>query len=89
MTNQMTRVLTCKPLRNSMTATPMDRQLCPPENGQQFAVARITQVSPRTNETPLDAPQMAGFWTLAFTMVVGLYVVSAHLGAILGFIRRG
>ncbi|AKM30257.1 hypothetical protein AB870_09320 [Pandoraea faecigallinarum] len=83
------QLLTCKPLRNSMTTTPLDRQLCPPENGQQFAITRVTQIAPSTNETPLDTPQMAGFWTLAFTMVVGLYVVSAHLGAILGFIRRG
>ncbi|VVE85483.1 hypothetical protein PSP31121_05269 [Pandoraea sputorum] len=72
-----------------MTATTMDRQLCPPEKGQQFAIARVTQVAPSTNETTLDTPQLAGFWTFAFTMVVGLYVVSAHFGAILGFIRRG
>ncbi|AJC17991.1 hypothetical protein NA29_22185 [Pandoraea sputorum] len=80
------RVLTCKPVPNAMPSTPMDRQLCPTEDGQQFAVVAL---APTASESLLDVQQMASFWTLAFTTVVGLYVVSAHVGAILGFIRRG
>lgn len=86
---QATRVLSCTPARSATAVTSTDRQLCPPENGQLFAVTAVLPSSSPTSGTPLDIQQMAGFWTLAFTMVVGLYVVSAHVGAVLGFIRRG
>ncbi|VVE20533.1 hypothetical protein PCE31107_03120 [Pandoraea cepalis] len=89
MSEQTIRVLSCAPVHQSMTVTPTDRQLCPPENGQYFAVVAVASTSPNTSQTSPDVTQMAGFWTLAFSTVVGLYVVSAHVGAILGFIRRG
>lgn len=86
---EMLRVLSCKPVRQPKGLTAIDRQLCPPESGQQFAVVTVTQASTNTPDTPLDINQMAGFWMLALATVVGLYVVSAHAGAILGLIRRG
>ncbi|VVE37000.1 hypothetical protein PCO31111_03960 [Pandoraea communis] len=89
MSEQSARVLGCKPVHQSMAVTPTDRQLCPPENGQYFSVVAVAPTSSNAPPTSPDVAQMAGFWTLAFTTVVGLYVVSAHVGAILGFIRRG
>ena len=38
---------------------------------------------------PFDYVYASGLWTIAFSMVVGLYAVSRSLGAVLGFIRRG
>ncbi|VVD82261.1 hypothetical protein PCO31010_01211 [Pandoraea commovens] len=91
MTSHSIRVLACKPAHSPDTATAIGRELCPPKNGQQFA---MVSVDPTTGfnhmpATSLDASQLAGFWTLAFTTVVGLWFVSAHVGALLGFIRRG
>lgn len=78
MSEQSARVLGCKPVHQSMAVTPTDRQLCPPENGQYFAVVAVAPTPPNTSQTSPDFAQMAGFWTLAFTTVVGLYVVSAQ-----------
>ena len=38
---------------------------------------------------PFDYSYAAGLWSLAFTMVVGLFLVSRSAGTILEFIRRG
>lgn len=38
---------------------------------------------------PFDYEQGAVVWSAAFSMVVGLYFVSAAIGALLGLIRRG
>jgi hypothetical protein len=37
---------------------------------------------------PFDYVAAAGLWSLAFTTVVGLYLVSHSIGLILGMIRR-
>lgn len=39
--------------------------------------------------TPFDYELAGQFWALAFTTVLGLYLVSANAGLILGFLRRG
>lgn len=38
---------------------------------------------------PFDYSYASGLWTLSFSMVVGLYVVSRKVGALLGFVRHG
>lgn len=38
---------------------------------------------------PFDYTYAAGIWSLAFTMVVGLFVISRYAGEILNLIRRG
>ena len=38
---------------------------------------------------PFDYAEGAAVWAAAFSMVVGLYFVSAAIGAVLGMIRRG
>ncbi|VVE58817.1 hypothetical protein PHO31112_05386 [Pandoraea horticolens] len=91
MTDQTIQLLACKPIRQPMAVTTVDRELCPPENGQQFTLVSIDPAIALTNvpATSLDTVQMAGFWTLALTTIVGLWFVSVHVGALLGFIRRG
>ncbi|VVE53040.1 hypothetical protein PAQ31011_04839 [Pandoraea aquatica] len=91
MTDHGIRVLACKPSRPFIAATAIDRELCPPQDGQQFTVVSVDPKTALINSpvTSLDTAQLAGFWALAFTTVVGLWFVSAHVGALLGFIRRG
>ncbi len=74
-----------------MSVTAIDREFCPPESGQQFALVSVAPAIALTHTpaTSLDTVQMAGFWTLALTTVVGLWFVSVHVGALLGFVRRG
>ena len=38
---------------------------------------------------PFDYAYASALWAFAFTMVVGLYVVSRYAGVVLDFIRRG
>ncbi|PLY44097.1 hypothetical protein CSZ94_06925 [Janthinobacterium sp. ROICE36] len=38
---------------------------------------------------PFDYGYASAIWALAFSMVVGLYVVSHGIGTVLGFLRRG
>ncbi|VVD64589.1 hypothetical protein PPN31114_00280 [Pandoraea pneumonica] len=83
------RILICQPTNLSTPTTAIDTQLCPPEGDQQFAVVSIPPSQTSMTSPQLDIPQMAGFWTLAFATVIGLWFVSAQVGAIVGFIRRG
>ncbi|WP_150690366.1 hypothetical protein [Pandoraea communis] len=91
MTDQTIRLLACQPTRPPMAVTAIDRELCPPENGEQFTLVSVAPSIAQAHApaTSLDTVQMAGFWTLALTTVVGLWFVSVHVGALLGFIRRG
>jgi hypothetical protein len=38
---------------------------------------------------PFDYGYAGGLWTLSFSMVIGLFVISRYAGAVLEFIRRG
>lgn len=38
---------------------------------------------------PFDYAYASGLWTLSFSMVVGLFVVSRKFGAIINFVRFG
>lgn len=87
-------LLSCRPLAAGMETTALDRQLCPPVGAQQLKIytlhASALSVADPASHSSTNAPgDAAGLWTLAFTTVVGLYLVSAHAGAVLRFIRRG
>ena len=64
---------------------------CP--SGQAVAVVQAYVVDPSQAATfeaataPFDYTYAAGLWSLAFTMVVGLFLVSRSAGTILNFIR--
>lgn len=78
-------------------ATAAQQAVCPPV-GAQFYQPVTTQaylVDPsqqgiiEASMGPFDYAQGAAVWGAAFSMVVGLYFVSAAIGAVLGMIRRG
>lgn len=81
----------------SLGATAVQREICPQINGQIFAprvsAGYVIDPSQQTNLEasvgPFDFAQAAIVWSAAFTMVVGLYFVSAAIGAVLGMVRRG
>lgn len=76
------------------SADSAQQSVCPP-NGSQYFQPQTMQayVLDPSAQTQLDAPfdytLAAGFWSLAFCTVVGLYLVSHSVGTVLGFIRRG
>lgn len=87
-------LLSCRPLAAGEETTTLDRQLCPPVGAQHFKIytlpASALSVADPASQPSTNAPgDTAGLWALAFTTVVGLYLVSAHAGAVLRFIRRG
>ena len=84
-------VLICRPqIANELVST-LDSQLCPSSGNTRLKLGTTQAyvVSATESPTPHDYAQSGAFWTLAFTTVVGLWLVSAHVGAILGFVRRG
>ena len=87
-------VLICRPSPRAEARSELDIKLCPPTGMQHFKI-QTTQayVSAAVHaqsdpSTPYDFSQGSGIWLVAFSTVLGLYVLSAHLGAVLNFIRR-
>ena len=82
--------LACKPVALPAASSEADRRMCPPERGRYFTVSPVdvTALAPTNASVPLDSAQMASYWALAFTTVVGLYLVSANVGAVLRLIRH-
>lgn len=81
-----------------VTAATIEQQsLCPTREGQAYAPANmqayVLDPSQQNNLEaaigPFDYAYATGVWSLAFTMVVGLYAVSIGIGSVLGMIRRG
>lgn len=85
-----TAVLACKPVALPAASSEADRRMCPPDRGRYFTVLPVdaTVLSSTATPAPLDVTQMASYWALAFTTVVGLYLVSANVGAVLRLIRH-
>jgi hypothetical protein len=71
--------------------------VCPVLNQQAYAPQRVSAylVDPSHGAAidaamaPFDYGYASAVWALAFSMVVGLYVVSHGIGTVLGFLRRG
>ncbi|NHZ96530.1 hypothetical protein F2P46_12380 [Massilia sp. CCM 8734] len=71
--------------------------MCPALNNQAYAPQRVTAylVDPAHGAAidaalaPFDYGYASAIWAFAFSMVVGLYVVSHGIGTVLGFLRRG
>lgn len=85
------RVLICRPKISHELVSALDSELCPSSGDTRLKLGTTQAYIVTTNESPppTDYAQSGAFWTLAFTTVVGLWFVSAHVGAVLGFIRRG
>lgn len=89
-------VLVCAPVSSDQSSA-TDQALCPPGGSQYFHVQSMQSyvIDPASAgyldglSAPFDYAQAAGFFALAFTVVVGTWMVSAGCGAVLEMIRRG
>jgi hypothetical protein len=89
-------VLVCVPTSGEL-ASALDQQVCPPSGSQYFHLQtqQAYVVDPASAgfldglAEPFDYTAAGGFFALAFTMVVGIWMVSASAGSILALIRRG
>lgn len=87
-------VLVCIPAPSASAA---DQQICPHVDAQYYVPSRVQaylidvdQASLLESVTgPFDYGYASAVWALAFTTVVGLFLVSHSIGLLLGFIRRG
>ncbi len=84
-------ILICRPQMSHEPISDLDAQVCPGTGNTRFKLAQTRAYISSANEAaiPVDYAQSGAFWTLAFGTVVGLWFVSAHVGAVLNFIRRG
>ncbi len=89
-------VLICVPVSADQVQG-VDQQVCPPSGPQYFHVEahQVYLVDPASAgyldglALPFDYSAAGGLFALAFTMVVGIWMVSAGAGAVLDVIRRG
>ncbi|OJB00173.1 hypothetical protein BGV48_20215 [Burkholderia ubonensis] len=88
-------VLLCVPVTSDQSST-VDQQVCRPSGNQYFHVQtqQAYVIDPASASyidavaQPFDYVQAAGFWGLAFTTVISLWLVSHSAGAIVNFLRR-
>lgn len=89
-------MLVCVPLPSGESPSTTDMHVCPPVGAQAFKLQSMQAyvLEPSAHSLleavakPFDYEYAGVVWSVAFTMVVGLYLVSAKVGAVLGLIRR-
>ena len=89
-------ILVCVPATMPDQLTALDQQLCPPTGGQSLRLQQQTAyvLSPGSAgyidsiAQPFDYAAAAGFWGVAFTTIISLWLVSHGAGAIVNFLRR-
>jgi hypothetical protein len=89
-------ILVCVPVSGSDQTNSIDQQICPPYNGQSFHLQtqQAYVLSPDSAgyidsiAQPFDYSVAAGFWGVAFTTIISLWLVSHGAGAIVNFLRR-
>lgn len=64
-------------------------QQCPTAERVQVQTTTEVLAGMQQEQEPFDYAQAAAAWSLAFTFVVGLWLVAKNAGLILSFIRRG
>jgi len=89
-------VLICAPVSSADQASTTDQAVCPPSSEQFFHVqavqayvldaASVGYIDAAVQ--PFDYGQAAGFWSAAFTSVIGLYFACRGIGAVVEMIRR-
>lgn len=60
-----------------------------PSMVQAYVLDPSSQAALESSLGPFDYTYAAGLWTLSFSMVVGLFVISRYAGVVLNLIRRG
>lgn len=89
-------ILVCTPASASDVINSIDSQVCPGSSGQSFKLHSVQAfvIDPAAQSffedaaRPFNYEYAGAVWSLAFTMVIALYLVSAKVGAILGLLRR-
>jgi hypothetical protein len=89
-------MLVCTPVSVVDQITTVDQQICPPMGGQSFhlqqqqayvlapeSVGYIDSIA-----QPFDYVMAAGFWGVAFTTVVALWLVAFGAGSVINIVRR-
>jgi hypothetical protein len=87
-------IVVCVPATEQAELQP---RVCPAVGGQSMTPATLQAylIDPAQQNNleaavgPFDYQYAASIWSLAFSMVVGLYFVSVSIGSVLGMIRRG
>ncbi|WP_230947151.1 hypothetical protein [Burkholderia cepacia] len=88
-------VLLCTPVASDQSSA-VDQQVCPPLGNQYFRIQtqQAYVIDPASSSyidaiaQPIDYMAAAGFWGLAFTTIITLWLVSHGAGAIVNFLRR-
>ncbi|OMW20869.1 hypothetical protein [Burkholderia pseudomallei] len=89
-------VLLCMPVTSDQSSA-LDQQVCPPSGTQYFHLQtqQAYVIDPASQPfldrlaVPFDYTAAGGFFALAFSMVVGIWMVSASAGSILSLVKRG
>jgi hypothetical protein len=89
-------VLVCVTASSGDQVTALDQQVCPASGGQSFHLQQQQAYVLSPNSAgyidsiaqPFDYTAAAGFWGLAFTTVISLWLVSHGAGAVVNFLRR-
>lgn len=90
------KVLICTPVPSADQTSSVDQQVCPSLDGQNFHLqSQLAYVlAPESAgyidsiAQPFDYAAAAGFWGLAFTTIISLWLVSHGAGALVNFLRR-
>lgn len=89
-------VLVCMPAASGDQVNAVDQEVCPASGGLSFRLQQQQAYVLSPNSAgyidsivqPFDYMAAAGFWGLAFTTIVSLWLVSHGAGAIVNFLRR-
>lgn len=90
-------VLVCVPLTNGEQPSVVDQQVCQPSGNTYFHLQQQQAyvLSPDSAgyidsiAQPFDYTQAAGFWGVAFTTILILWLVARSAGTVIGVLRRG
>ncbi|WP_454874782.1 hypothetical protein [Paraburkholderia xenovorans] len=89
-------VLVCVTASSEDQVTALDQQICPSSGGRNLHLQQLQAyvISPESAgyidsiAQPFDYTAAAGFWGVAFTTVISLWLVSHGAGVIVNFLRR-
>jgi hypothetical protein len=90
-------ILVCVPVTNVQQSSLVDQQVCQPSGRTYFHLQQQQAyvLSPESAgyidgvTQPFDYVQAAGFWGIAFTTVLTLWLVARSAGTVISILRRG
>ncbi|MFM0230815.1 hypothetical protein [Paraburkholderia sediminicola] len=92
----LANVVVCAPVSSADQTSGIDQQVCAPSGGTYFHLQQQQAyvLAPESAgyidsiAQPFDYSVAAGFWGLAFTTIISLWLVSHGAGAVVNFLRR-